>query len=112
MADGAAAWRAVLARESAGREGPAGCELCEAARMTTWHHEDEVCWVADCDACGTPIVVWRRHGAEPPGPELAHMLGCLEQVAVERFGPDRFSVDRIMRQIPAHFHAHARPKVR
>ena len=49
------------------------CDLCEAARITPWHAEDDVCWVAD-----------------------------------ERFGPDGWSLDRVMRQIPDHFHAHAR----
>ena len=44
-----------------------GCELCEAAKMTPWHHEDAICWVADCEACDVPIVVWNEHGAEPPG---------------------------------------------
>ena len=40
-----------------------GCELCEAARLTTWYHEDDVCWVADCEICAVPMVVWRtaRH---------------------------------------------------
>jgi hypothetical protein len=36
------------------------------------------------------------------------MLGELERVAAARFGPEGFTVDRIMRQIPDHFHAHAR----
>ena len=47
------------------RRGP-GCELCEAARFTHWYHEDDVCWVADCEVCETPMVVWRHHGTEPP----------------------------------------------
>ena len=44
----------------------AGCELCEAARITAWHHEDDVCWVADCEICMVPMVVWKQHGPEPP----------------------------------------------
>jgi len=84
------------------------CELCEAARMTTWYHEDDVCWVADCEVCDVPMVVWRRHGAEPPPADLDHMLARLDEVAVSRFGHGGFSVDRTMRQIPDHFHAHAR----
>ena len=112
MADGASAWRAVLARAQAQPDGPEACELCEAARMTTWHHEDDICWVADCDACGTPIVVWRQHGTAPPDEEMAHMLDVLGRVAGARFGPDGFAVDRVMRQIPGHFHAHARPTAR
>jgi hypothetical protein len=84
------------------------CELCEAARMTTWYHEDEVCWVADCDVCDTPMVVWHRHGAQPSEDELAHMLGALSWIAADRFGDEAFTIDRVMRQIPDHFHAHAR----
>jgi hypothetical protein len=84
------------------------CELCQAARMTTWHHEDDVCWVADCEACDVPMVVWKRHGSQPSDGEVEHMLGQLRRVAGDRFGSDEFSVDRVMRQIPDHFHAHAR----
>jgi hypothetical protein len=85
-----------------------GCELCEAARITPWHHEDDVCWVADCEICDVPMVVWRRHGADPPSAAVDHMIGVLEQVGTARFGPEGFSVDRVMRQMPHHFHAHAR----
>jgi hypothetical protein len=76
--------------------------------MTTWYHEDDVCWVADCEVCDVPMVVWKRHGAEPPPPELDHMLETLTSVATTRFGGDGFSLDLVMRQIPDHFHAHAR----
>jgi len=85
-----------------------GCELCEAARMTPWYREDDVCWIADCEVCDVPMVVWKHHGSEPPEGDLEHMLGQLSQVATERFGDGEFSVDRVMRQIPDHFHAHAR----
>jgi hypothetical protein len=85
-----------------------GCELCEAARITPWHHEDDICWVADCEACDVPIVVWRDHGAVPPADLVAHMLAQLERVATDRYGADGYAVDRTMRQIPDHFHAHAR----
>jgi hypothetical protein len=94
--------------EGAGDGKVDGCELCEAARMTPWFHEDDVCWVAECEVCDVPMVVWNRHGAEPPDEARAHMLAQLERVAGERFGADGFTVDRVMRQIPDHFHAHAR----
>ena len=67
-----------------------------------------MCWVADCEVCDVPMVVWKQHGAEPPADVLEHMLGRLSAVATERFGADGFHVDRVMRQIPDHFHAHAR----
>ena len=91
------------------RSGTAGhCDLCEAARLTPWHHEDDVCWVADCEICDVPMVVWKEHGAEPPDGVLEHMLAQLARVADARFGPGGWTVDRVMRQIPDHFHAHAR----
>ena len=50
----------------------ATCELCEAARMTPWHHEDDVCWVADCEVCDVPMVVWKQHSPTPPDDALDH----------------------------------------
>lgn len=90
------------------RDREAGCELCEAARLTPWHHEDDVCWVADCEACDTPMVVWKGHGPEPPPDEVDHMVAQLEAVATRLYGEGNFRLDRVMRQIPTHFHAHAR----
>jgi hypothetical protein len=76
--------------------------------MTRWYHEDEVCWVADCEICDVPMVVWRHHGPEPPTEAVEHMLARLTEVADGRFGGGAWSLDRVMRQIPDHFHAHAR----
>ena len=84
------------------------CELCEAARFTHWYYEDELCWVADCEVCATPMVVWKRHGTEPPPDELAVMLARLVEAGELRFGPGGGRVDQVMRQIPDHFHAHYR----
>ncbi len=86
----------------------AACDLCEAARITPWHFEDDICWVADCEICSVPMVVWKRHGASPADDAVEHMIGHLSRVATERFGETPFVIDRIMRQIPDHFHAHAR----
>ena len=85
-----------------------GCDLCRAARITPWFHEDEICWIAECEICETPMVVWRWHGTEPPDDHLRHMQARLREVAAERIG--EFWVDDHMRNIPDHFHAHARPK--
>ena len=84
------------------------CDLCEAARMTPWHHEDDICWIADCEVCDVPMVVWRRHGTEPPEADVEHMLRELTRVADAMYA--EWSIDRNMRQIPDHFHAHARDK--
>ena len=47
---------------------PAGdpaCELCVAERVTEWFHEDEQCWIAECEQCCVPMVVWKRHDPDP-----------------------------------------------
>jgi hypothetical protein len=86
--------------------------LCEAARLTPWHHEDDICWVADCEVCDVPMVVWRHHGTEPPEADRRHMLDQLETTARRRLGAERYVLDPVMRQIPDHFHAHARRRRR
>jgi len=88
--------------------GANGCELCEAARITPWHHEDDVCWIADCESCDVPVVVWKRHGADPDEASLEHMLATLAATADRVLGEGEWRLDRAMRQIPDHFHAHAR----
>jgi hypothetical protein len=85
-----------------------GCQLCEAARITPWYHEDEICWIAECEICEVPMVVWRFHGVTPPPEHLDHMLAKVREVAAARLG-DAY-VDDHMRNIPDHWHAHARPK--
>jgi hypothetical protein len=85
----------------------AGCDLCRAARITPWYHEDEICWVAECEVCDTPMVVWRWHGTAPPDDHVAHMHARLREVAERHFGA--CWVDGHMRNIPDHWHAHARP---
>jgi len=85
----------------------ASCDLCAAARLTTWYHEDGICWVADCEICEIPMVVSRHHGTAPSPDELAHMTAMLTRVAGAHF--DDFWVDDHRRNIPDHWHAHARP---
>ena len=77
--------------------------------MTPWHHEDDVCWIADCESCDVPVVVWKEHGTEPDEATLAHLLGALSSTADRVLGEGEWRLDRVMRQIPDHFHAHARP---
>jgi hypothetical protein len=99
---------------SVAADGPGGftksptCDLCEAARITPWFHEDDVCWIAECEICATPMVVWRWHGTEPPPEHRAHMESELTRVGTEVFG--EIYLDGHMRNIPDHFHVHARPK--
>jgi hypothetical protein len=84
------------------------CELCEAAQLTTWYYSDDLCWVAECEICEVPMVVWRRHAIDPPPDVLEKMLEHLGRTADEVLGEGNWSVDSVMRQIPDHFHAHAR----
>lgn len=86
------------------------CELCEAARLTEWFHEDDRCWVAECEACATPMVVWRPHRTDPSPADEAHMLAQLERVAGDLYGAHWIDGDR--RSIPDHWHVHARPQGR
>jgi hypothetical protein len=85
-----------------------GCDLCRAARITRWYHEDDICWVAECDVCDVPMVVWRFHGTEPPTEHLTHMHERLREIATRQLG--EIYVDNHMRNIPDHYHAHGRPK--
>jgi hypothetical protein len=55
------------------------------------------------------MVVWRRHGTSPPDADVEHMLAQLGRVAGEQLTVEHY-VDDNMRNIPDHFHAHARPR--
>ena len=69
-----------------------------------------MCWIADCEVCDIPMVVWREHGTSPPADEVDHMMRSSPAVADAVFAGEEWSIDRNMRQIPDHFHAHARDK--
>lgn len=87
----------------------AECDLCEAARLTEWFHEDELCWIAECEICATPMVVWKQHDPCPPDDIKAILHERLAIVVERNFDFDHY-VDDNMRNIPDHYHAHARPK--
>jgi hypothetical protein len=95
--------------KSARRSMPDSCELCEAARLTEWFHEDEVCWIAECEQCYVPMVVWKQHDPSPPDDVKATMLELLGTVVRSSYRFDGYYVDDNMRSIPSHYHAHARP---
>ena len=82
---------------------------CARPRITPWFHEDDVCWIAECEICSVPMVVWRYHGTEPPSEHLEHMHSHLARVARQRLTVEHY-VDDNMRNIPDHYHAHARPR--
>jgi hypothetical protein len=86
-----------------------GCDLCEAAVITTRYFEDEDCWIADCEICLVPMVVWRTHDATPPEDVKGRLRSALTAVADKEFGDGNWTYDDHMRNIPDHYHAHARP---
>jgi hypothetical protein len=85
------------------------CELCEAAQITPWFYDDDVCWIAECEQCSVPMVVWRHHDPSPPEDVRAVLVERLAAVVEEHYGYD-FYLDDDMRTIPTHYHAHARPR--
>lgn len=87
------------------------CDLCEAARLTPWYLEDDLCWVAECEFCSVPMVVLRDHDANPPDAVKATLHERLAAVVSEYFDFDHW-VDDNMRNIPDHYHAHARRRHR
>ena len=85
------------------------CELCAAARFTEWFHEDEQCWIAECESCAVPMVVWRVHDPQPP-PEVKAALQAKLLVVVADHFHGEVRVDDHLRTIADHYHAHARPR--
>jgi hypothetical protein len=55
------------------------------------------------------MVVWTNHDAAPPGDVLERLRAALTTVADAEFGAGNWSYDDHMRNIPDHYHAHARP---
>ena len=94
-----------------GRTRVMSCDLCEEARITEWFHEDEDCWIAECEICSVPMVVWRNHDHRPPDEVKAVLHEQLAMIVDAHFEfRDGFYVDDHMRNIPDHYHAHARPQ--
>jgi hypothetical protein len=88
-----------------------GCELCALARTTTWHLERDEPFrfvVLDCDSCDVPMAVLGAHRRAATAGEQAVMHAALRQVADARY-PGGWYLDDHMRQIPDHYHVHARP---
>ena len=83
------------------------CELCEATPFTQWFHSDEECWIAECDSCCVPMVVWREHDPAPSAATREALHAKLTAV-MESLGTGPFWIDDSLRSIPDHYHAHAR----
>lgn len=65
-------------------------------------------WVADCEVCAVPMMVWWDHGPIAPDEVRERLLAELTGAADDRFGAGNWKLDTTMRQVPDHYHAHAR----
>ncbi len=88
--------------------GSGGCELCQASKMSEWFYEDDECWIAECESCSVPMVVWRDHEASPSEETKSRLHQKLAVVVAEYFTFE-MRIDDDMRTIPDHYHAHGRP---
>jgi hypothetical protein len=77
--------------------------------MSEWFYEDDECWIAECESCSVPMVVWREHNAFPSEDVKARLHERLSEIVAEFFTFE-MRIDDDMRTIPDHYHAHARPK--
>lgn len=83
------------------------CDLCEAAPLTERFYEDDHCWIAECEACFVPMVVWKSHRSDPPPDVKAMLHQRLIEIATRVFDYEPY-IDDNMRNVPDHYHAHAR----
>jgi hypothetical protein len=89
----------------------ASCELCELARTTAWYAEFEEPFrfvIIDCDSCDVPMAVLGTHRREPTATEREVLRRELGKIADAKYAR-RWFFDDHMRQIPEHYHVHARP---
>lgn len=84
------------------------CELCLAHRLSPWLYEDQECWIAECIICSTPMIVWRPHGLPDEATE-ERLMERLRATADEYYGEAGWWADGRRRNIPDHWHCHARP---
>ncbi len=81
------------------------------ARTTHWYAEFDEPFrfvIVDCDSCDVPMAVLGTHRKRPTDDERAAMQQALSRIADEKF-PGGWFFDDHMRQIPEHYHLHARP---
>jgi hypothetical protein len=89
----------------------AKCELCELARTTPWYAEFSEPFrfaILDCDSCDVPMAVLGAHRQAPSAEERLVIQEALTRIANEKY-PQGWFFDDHMRQIPDHYHLHARP---
>jgi hypothetical protein len=85
------------------------CELCEAAPITERFYDDELCWIAECESCNVPMVVWKAHDPDPPEEVRVVLVSRLAEVMALHFESEWWLDDKL-RSVPHHYHAHARTR--
>jgi len=87
------------------------CELCILTRSTAWYAEFEEpirFTILDCDSCDVPMAVIGCHKRTLSAEESEIVRAALTRIADEKY-PQGWVFDDNMRQIPDHYHIHARP---
>jgi hypothetical protein len=87
------------------------CELCECAQITRRYAEYQQPFrfvIMDCDSCDVPMAVLGEHRRAPNDTERTFMQAALGAIADAMFRHGWYFDDH-MRQIPDHYHLHARP---
>ncbi len=77
------------------------CELCELKPLTLLHYADDVIVICDCLTCGTPMLVFRRHGDISLAEE--HHA---RQKLIELYGKRLVKMRTQARKIKTHRHWH------
>lgn len=88
------------------------CELCELVRSTRWFaqvFEPFPFTLLECDSCDVPMAVLGEHRATVSEAERRVMAKALAWVA-DAHDLGEITFDDRMRQIPDHYHLHARPR--
>jgi len=88
------------------------CELCGLAKTTPWYAEIRNPFrftILDCDSCDVPMAVLGEHRVRPTVDESTAMRRELGRIADEKYSHGGWFFDDHMRQIPDHYHLHARP---
>ncbi len=86
------------------------CELCRLVRSTRWYaqfHDPLPFTVLDCDSCDTPMAVLGEHRREVSDAEREALQRALRLIG-DLLGLGEMVFDDRMKQIPDHYHVHAR----
>jgi hypothetical protein len=106
------------------------CELCALERRTQWLDDSDPRFVVlECDQCGLPMAVARRHGLLADAEMVASMESALLNATAKQppgcngndagtcqggeksnAGGGQYFIDKRQRSIHNHLHWHARPK--